>query len=155
VSSKEKAEVARESGCEYPIVHTEEDVVARVKALSGGRGVPVVYDSVGASTFEMTLACLKPRGIAVSFGSASGPVPPLELWRLNRLGSLYVTSAGLADYIDDRGELLERASELFEVLQHGAVRIAINQRYKLDDAAQAHRDLEARRTTGSSVIQVD
>ena len=152
VSSREKAEVARRNGCEHVIVLGEEDGVARVKELTGGEGVPVAFDSVGASRFEMTLACLKPRGMAVSFGSASGPVPPVELWKLNRMGSLYVTSAGLADYIEDRSELLERAEELFAVLKSGAVRIGIHQRYKLAEAADAHRNLEARRTVGSSII---
>ena len=116
------------------------------------KGVPVVYDSVGASTFELSLSSLQRRGMVVSFGSASGPVPPLDIFRLNRMGSLYVTSAGLADYIHTRAELLERADDLFAAVKSGAVKVTINQRYPLAEAARAHRDLEARRTTGSSVI---
>ena len=151
-SSPEKAEMARAHGCEYPLLSTKDDIVARVRELSGGEGLPVVYDAVGASTFEITLACLRPRGMAVCFGTASGPVPPLEIFRLNRMGSLYLTGAGLADYINIRSELLERANHLFEVLKSGAVKVSINQRYQLADVAQAHRDLESRKTMGSSVI---
>jgi NADPH2:quinone reductase len=145
VSSTEKAALVREHGCHHPIVSNEEDVVARVRELTDGKGVPVVYDSVGASTFEISLSCLQRRGIVVSFGSASGPVPPLDLFRLNRLGSLYVTSAGFADYMSTRSELLERANDLFEVLKSGAVQVQIHQRYPLAEAARAHRDLEGRR----------
>ena len=152
VSSDEKAALARQHGCQHPIVYTREDVVARVRALTDQKGVPVVYDSVGAGTFELSLASAQRRGMVVSFGSASGPVPPLDIFRLNRMGSLYVTSAGLADYIHTRAELLERAGELFDAVKSGAVKVAINQRYPLAEAARAHRDLEARRTTGSSVI---
>jgi NADPH2:quinone reductase len=152
VSSPEKAELARAHGCEHPIVSTKEDVAARVRELTGGKMLPVVFDSVGAATFETSLACLRRRGMVVSFGSASGPVPPLDIFRLNRMGSLYVTSAGLADYIAERSELLQRADELFEAVKSGAVRVAINRRYPLAEAARAHRDLEARRTTGSSII---
>jgi NADPH2:quinone reductase len=152
VSTDEKAALARRHGCEHAIVHTREDVVARVRELTGGAGLPVVYDSVGATTFEQSLACLRRRGTLVSFGSASGPPPPLELFRLNRMGSLYVTSAGLADYIHERRELLERAADLFAVLKSGAVRVAVNKRYPLADAARAHADLEARRNTGSAIL---
>jgi NADPH:quinone reductase len=151
-SSPEKAAIAREHGCHHPIVSTTEDVVARVRELTGGTGVPVVYDSVGASTFEISLSCLARRGMAVSFGSSSGPVPPLDIFRLNRMGSLYLTGAGFADYTAERSELLERAAELFEVVKSGAVRVTIGQRYALADAAQAHRDLQERRTMGSSVL---
>jgi NADPH2:quinone reductase len=152
VSSPEKAAVAREHGCHDPIDSTKEDVVARVRELTDGKGLPVVYDSVGASTFEISLSCLRRRGMLVSFGSSSGPVPPLDIFRLNRMGSLYLTGAGLADYINDRPELLARAGELFDVLKSSAVRVTINQRYRLDEAARAHRDLESRRTTGSSIL---
>jgi NADPH2:quinone reductase len=152
VSSTEKAALVREHGCHHPIVSNQEDVVARVRELTDGKGVPVVYDSVGASTFEISLSCLQRRGMVVSFGSASGPVPPLDLFRLNRLGSLYVTSAGFADYMSTRPELLERANDLFEVLKSGAVQVQIHQRYPLAEAARAHRDLEGRRTMGSSII---
>jgi NADPH2:quinone reductase len=152
VGSDEKAELARRNGCEHPIVYTREDVVARVRELTGGAGLPVVYDSVGASTYEKSLACLKRRGLLVSFGSASGPIPPFDLFRLNRMGSLYVTSAGLADYTHTRAELLERAEDLFSVFTSGALRIEVKQRYPLAEAARAHRDLEARRTSGSSIL---
>lgn len=152
VSTDEKAALARQHGCDEPIVYTREDVAERVRALTDGKGLPVVYDSVGATTFESSLKCLRRRGTLVSFGSASGPAPPLELFRLNRMGSLYVTSAGLADYIRERSEMLERAEDLFGVLKSGAVRIAIAKRYPLADAAQAHRDLEARRNVGSSIL---
>ena len=152
VSTDEKAELARAHGCDFAIVYTREDVVARVREITGGAGLPVVYDGVGASTFEMSLACLRRRGMAVSYGSASGVVPPIELFRLNRQGSLFVTSAGLADYIADRAELLMRAGELFAAVAGGAVRVEVKQRYALADAARAHRDLEARRTSGSSIL---
>jgi NADPH2:quinone reductase len=115
-------------------------------------GLPVVYDSVGASTFEISLRCLRRRGMLVSFGSASGPVPPFDIFRLNRMGSLYLAGAGLADYISDRAELLGRADELFAVLKSGVVRVRVNARYGLADAARAHRELEARRTIGSSIL---
>lgn len=152
VSTDEKAELARQNGCEHPIVYTRDDVVARVRELTGGAGLPVVYDGVGASTFEKSLACLRRRGLLVTYGSASGPIPPLDLFRLNRMGSLYVTSAGLADYTHDREELLARADDLFSVVTSGAVRIEVKQRYPLAEAARAHRDLEARRTAGSSIL---
>jgi NADPH2:quinone reductase len=152
VSSDEKAALVRQNGCDHPIIYTREDVVARVKELTDGEGLPVVYDSVGAGTFELSLRCLRRRGTLVSFGSASGPAPPFDIFRLNRMGSLYLTSAGLADYIATRAELLERAAELFAVVKSGAVKVTINQRYPLVEAARAHRDLEARRTTGSSIL---
>jgi NADPH:quinone reductase len=152
VSTDEKAALARTNGCEHPIVYTREDVVARVRALTGGEGLPVVYDGVGAATFEQSLACLKRRGLLVSYGSAGGVPPPLEIFRLNRMGSLYLTSAGLADYIRDRPEMLARAQDLFDTIKAGAVRIAVHQRYPLSEAARAHRDLEARRTIGSSIL---
>jgi NADPH2:quinone reductase len=152
VSSPGKAALVREHGCDHPIISSQEDVAAYVGRLTHRAGVPVVYDSVGASSFEISLSCLQRRGMLVSFGSASGPVPPLDLFRLNRMGSLYVTSAGLADYISTRAELLQRANDLFEMLETGAVRVEIHQRYPLADVASAHRDLEGRRTMGSSII---
>jgi NADPH2:quinone reductase len=152
VSTEEKATLARQNGCDHPIVHTQEDVVARVCELTDGAGLPVVYDGVGASTFEQSLKCLRRRGLVVSYGSASGVIPPFDLFRLNRMGSLYVTSAGLADYTHNRAELLERAADLFGVVASGAVRVEVRQRYPLADAARAHRDLEARRTIGSSIL---
>jgi NADPH2:quinone reductase len=152
VSSAEKAELAKANGCEHPIIYTQEDVVARVRTLTDGVGLPVAYDGVGGSTYEMSLQCLRRRGLCVFYGSAGGVIPPFDLWRLNRMGSLYVTFAGLADYLHTREEMLERAADLFSVLKSGAVKVPINQRYKLADAAQAHRDLEARRTVGSSIL---
>lgn len=152
VSTEEKAALARQNGCDHPIVYTQEDVVARVRALTDGAGLPVVYDGVGASTFEQSLQCLRRRGLVVSYGSASGVIPPFDLFRLNRMGSLYVTSAGLADYTHDRAELLERAADLFGVVASGAVRVEVRGRYPLAEAARAHRELEARRTAGSSIL---
>ena len=152
VSTDAKAELARQHGCEHPIVSTREDVVARVRAITGGAGLPVVYDGVGAASIETSLACLARRGLLVSYGSASGVAPPIELFRLNRMGSLYITSAGLADYIHDRAELLARAYELFGMVTSGQVKIEVQQRYPLAEAARAHRELEARLTTGSSIL---
>ncbi len=127
-------------------------MVARVRELTGGEGLPVVYDGVGAATFEQSLHCLKRRGLLVSYGSAGGVPAPLEVFRLNRLGSLYLTSAGLADYIHDRAEMLARAQDLFKLMKIGAVRVGVHQRYPLAEAERAQRDLEARRTIGSSVL---
>jgi NADPH:quinone reductase len=152
VSTEEKAALARANGCEHPILYTREDVAARVRALTGGEGLPVVYDGVGAATFEQSMRCLRRRGLLVSYGSAGGVPPPLEIFRLNRMGSLYLTSAGLADYIHDRPEMLARAQDLFDTMKTGAVRVAVHQRYPLAEAVRAHRDLEARRTIGSSVL---
>ncbi|MFY9815902.1 MAG: quinone oxidoreductase [Pseudolabrys sp.] len=152
VSTAEKAELAKAHGCEQPIIYTQEDVVARVRILTGGAGLPVVYDGVGGSTFETSLACLHRRGLCVSYGTAGGLIQLFDLFRLNRMGSLYVTSAGLADYLHTRSEMLERTADLFSALKSGAVRISVKQRYPLADAARAHRDLEARRTVGSSIL---
>jgi NADPH:quinone reductase len=152
VSTEEKAALVRANGCEHPIVCTKEDVVARVRELTGGEGLPVVYDGVGAATFEQSLHSLRRRGVLVSYGSAGGVPAPLEIFRLNRMGSLYLTSAGLADYIHDRTEMLARAQDLFEAMRIGAVRVEVRQRYPLAEAERAHRDLEARRTVGSSVL---
>jgi NADPH2:quinone reductase len=151
-STAEKAALARANGCDHAILYTQEDVVARVRELTGGAGLPVVYDGVGAATFEQSLQCLHRRGLVVSYGTASGVIPPFDLFRLNRMGSLYVSSAGLADYTHTRAELVERANDLFAVVQSGAVRVEVRQRYPLAEAARAHRDLEARRTAGSSIL---
>jgi NADPH2:quinone reductase len=152
VGSVEKQDLALENGCHYVITLQAEDVVARVRALTGGVGVAAVYDSVGATTFEISLACAQRRGTVVCFGSASGPVPPFDIFRLNRMGSLSLTGAGFADYTADRTELLQRAGDLFDKVRRGVVRARIQQRYLLVEAARAHRDLEARRTTGSSIL---
>jgi NADPH2:quinone reductase len=152
VSTEAKAALARANGCEHAIVYPKEDVVARVRELTGGEGLPVVYDGVGAATFEQSLQSLRRRGLLVSYGSASGVPPPIEIFRLNRMGSLYLTSAGLADYIHDRTEMLARAEDLFDAMKNGAVRVEVRQRYPLAEAARAQRDLEGRRTIGSSVL---
>jgi NADPH2:quinone reductase len=152
VSSPEKAALARENGCTDVIVSTTEDIAARVRELTDGTGVDAVYDSVGAATFEASLASVRKRGIVVSFGSASGPVPPLDIFRLNRMGSLYLTGAGFADYTATRKELLARAANLFNALKAGVIKPHINQRYRLAEAARAHEALVGRRTTGSSLL---
>ncbi|ROR34112.1 quinone oxidoreductase family protein [Inmirania thermothiophila] len=152
VGSAEKAELARAHGCHHPVNYREEDFVARVRELTGGEGVPVVYDSVGRDTFMGSLDCLRPLGMMVSFGQASGPVPPLDIGVLAQKGSLYLTRPTLMTYTARREDLLASARELFEVVRSGAVRIEVRQTYPLAEAAQAHRDLEARRTTGSTVL---
>ncbi|MCY4634066.1 MAG: quinone oxidoreductase [Acidobacteria bacterium] len=152
VGTREKAELARAHGCDHPIVYTEESFVDRVKELTGGKGVPVVYDSVGKDTFDDSLRCLQPRGLMVSFGNASGAVEPFRPAILAQKGSLFLTRPTLANYTATRQELEETTAELFDVVGSGAVRIEVNQTYALQDAAQAHRDLEARQTTGSTVL---
>ena len=152
VGTREKAELARAHGCDHPIVYTEESFVDRVKELTGGAGVPVVYDSVGKDTFDDSLRCLRPRGLMVSFGNASGAVEPFRPAVLAAKGSLYLTRPTLATYTATREELVATTSDVFDVVGQGVVKIEINQTYPLRDAAQAHRDLEARRTTGSTVL---
>jgi NADPH2:quinone reductase len=152
VSSDEKAQIAAAHGCDHPIVYTREDFVARVRELTGGRGLPVVYDSVGKSTFPASLDCLRPRGLFVSFGNASGPVPTFELSLLMQKGSLYVTRPNLAAYTATRAELEATAQELFDVVLSGRVKIEISRTYRLQEAAQVHRDLESRQTHGSVVM---
>jgi NADPH2:quinone reductase len=152
VSSEEKAAEAAAHGCTHPVVYTKEDVLARVKDLTGGTGVDAVYDSVGKDTFETSLKCLRRRGMMVSFGTASGPIPPFDLFQLNLMGSLFLTSAGLADYTVTREEMLGRADELFALVIEGSLRIEVNQTWPLADAAEAHRALESQATTGSSVL---
>ena len=150
--STEKCEIALRNGADFCINYRTEDIVERVQEITQGEGVPVVYDSVGKDTFETSLKCLRPFGLLVSFGNASGPVPPVELGLLAQNGSLYITRPTLATYIAKRSDLESMANELFEIVQSGIVKIDINQRYQLRDAAQAHRDLEARKTTGSSIL---
>ncbi len=152
VGSEEKAEVARAHGCAHTINYRTEDFAQRVRELTGGAGVPVVYDSVGKDTFEGSLDCLAPLGMMVSFGNASGPVPPFNPGILSAKGSLYLTRPTLMTYTAKRADLVAGAGELFDVVLSGAVRIEINQTYALAEAAQAHRDLEARKTTGSTVL---
>lgn len=151
VGSDEKAELARAHGCDHPIVYTREDFAARVRELVPG-GVPVVYDSVGAATFEASLDCLAPRGLMVSFGNASGKPPALEVGALAQKGSLFLTRPTLMTYVAARADLLESAAAVFDVIARGAVTIAIGQRFPLADAAEAHRALEGRATTGSTVL---
>ncbi len=154
VGSQEKAELARAHGCDHPIIYSQEDIAERVKEITGGAKVPVVYDSVGASTWNVSLSCLQPRGTMVSFGNASGAVPPVSLGDLATGGSLYVTRPTLFSYVATRPELLQTAKNLFDMVQAGSVNIEIKQTYPLSEAAQAHRDLEARQTTGSTVFEV-
>ncbi|HVR29564.1 MAG TPA: quinone oxidoreductase, partial [Thermoanaerobaculia bacterium] len=152
VGSPKKAELARAHGCHHPILYRQTSFADEVKLLTGGRGVPVVYDSVGRDTFEESLRCLQPRGLLVLFGQSSGPVPSFELGRLAQLGSLYVTRPTLATYTASREDLEHSARALLAVVESGAVEVEVPQTYPLRDAEQAHRDLESRRTTGSTVL---
>ncbi|KMJ48704.1 quinone oxidoreductase [Vogesella sp. EB] len=152
VGSADKAAIALRLGCKQVINYREEDVVARVRELTGGRGVPVVYDSVGKDTFEMSLDSLAPRGMLVSFGNASGAVPPFAPLLLSQKGSLFFTRPKLGDYVATRAELETSAEALFERIRAGAVKVQPSARYALADATQAHADLEARRTTGSLIL---
>lgn len=152
VGSEAKVAAAQANGCLHVLVAGRDDIPARVRALTGGEGVPVVYDAVGRDTFDASLASLRPRGLMVSFGTASGPVPPFDLFKLNRMGSLSITSAAFAWFVRSRPELLSRASDLMDVVLRGAVRVQVNQTFPLAEAAAAHRALEARQTTGASVL---
>jgi NADPH2:quinone reductase len=154
VSSDEKAALAKAHGCDHAIVYTREDFTARVKEITDGKGVPVVYDSVGKDTFMGSLDCLQPRGLMVSFGNASGPPDPLNVLALSQKGSLFLTRPTLGHYTPNHAAVLKVANDLFDVVSSGAVKIEINQTYPLQDAAQAHRDLESRKTTGSTVLMV-
>lgn len=152
VGSDEKAELARRHGCDHPILYTRESVSARVRELTGGEGVAVVYDSIGKDTFMDSLACLRPLGMMVSFGNTSGPVAPFDPGLLAKMGSLFFTRPSLFTYAARRTDLLAMAEELFGVVSSGQVSLSINQRFPLRDAATAHRELEGRRTTGSTVL---
>lgn len=152
VGNDDKAQRARALGCDDVIVYSRENFPERVRALTGGAGVAVVYDSVGRDTFLGSVACLRRRGTMVSYGNATGSVAPFDCALLHKAGSVHVTRPGLPDYIATREELVERAASLFEVVRSGKVKVEILQRYALKDAAQAHRDLEARKTTGSTVL---
>ncbi len=154
VSSDAKAELAKANGCHHPIVYTREDFVARVKDITGGKLLPVVYDSVGKDTFMKSLDCIRPLGLMVSFGQSSGKVEPFDAGILAAKGSLYLTRPTLNTYAAKREDLVAMATELFDVVASGAVKITVNQTYALKDAAQAHRDLEGRKTTGSTVFTV-
>ena len=150
--SADKAALAAAHGCHHTILYKDGDFVARVREITEGRGVPVVYDGVGKSTWEGSLDCLSRRGMMVSYGNASGAVPPFSPSLLNTKGSLFLTRPKLDDHTATRAELEETAGDLFDVVATGAVKIEVNQTYPLADAAQAHRDLEARKTTGSTVL---
>jgi NADPH2:quinone reductase len=152
VGSEEKAKLAKKNGCRHVLVRGRDAIAVSVKKLSKGLGAHVVYDAVGKDTFVESLDCLRKRGLLVSYGSASGPAPPFSVAELVKRGSLYLTRPTLFDYTADSTDLQALARETFAVVKKKAVRIQIHQRYKLADAAQAHRDLEARRTTGASVI---
>ncbi len=152
VGSDEKAALARAHGCDHAIVYTRENFAERVREITAGKGLPVVYDSVGKDTFDDSLKCLQPMGMMVSFGNASGPVAPVDLLALSQMGSLFVTRPTMVHYLAAREDLLAAAAELFDVVGSGAVKIAVNQTYALADAAQAHQDLVARKTTGSTIL---
>ena len=152
VGTSEKAELARAHGCDHPVVYSQEDVVERVREITNGVGVAVVYDSIGQDTFMASLDCLRPRGLMVSFGNASGPVEPISPTLLAAKGSLFLTRPRLDTYTATREELESTAAELFDVVASGAVKVEVKQTYSLEDAAQAHRDLEARKTSGSTVL---
>jgi NADPH2:quinone reductase len=154
VSTEAKAAVALAHGCDHVILYAREDVAKRVRELTDGAGVAIVYDSVGKDTFAGSIDSLRRRGLLVCVGTASGPVPPIDVTQLAIKGSVYVTRPALADYIADPTEKNALARELFDHVAAGRIRIEINQRYQLQDAAQAHRDLESRKTTGSSVFMV-
>ncbi len=154
VSTEAKAEVARAHGCDHVIDYGREDVAKRVRELTNGVGATVVYDSVGKDTFAGSIDSVKRRGLLVCVGTASGPIPPIDAMQLAIKGSLFVTRPALADYIADPAEKSELAGELFGHVAAGRIKIEINQRYQLQDAAQAHRDLEGRRTTGSSIFVI-
>ena len=152
VGSDEKAAIAKKVGCKHVIVTAKENFVERVKEITKGKGVPVVYDGVGKDTFMGSLDCLRPLGMMVSFGNASGAVPPFNAGILAQKGSLFLTRPTLMTYTATREDLVKAARELFAIVKSGKVKISVNQTYPLREAAQAHRDLEARKTTGSTVL---
>ena len=152
VGSDEKAALAKAHGCDHPIVYTRENFTARVKEITGGKGVPVVYDSVGKDTFMGSLDCLQPFGLLTVFGASSGAVPPFDINLLQQKGSLFLTRPTLVTYNAKAEALAESAKALFDMVISGKVKIEVNQRYALKDAGQAHRDLEARKTTGSTIL---
>jgi NADPH2:quinone reductase len=152
VSSEEKAKLARDHGAAHTVIYTKEDFVPKVLEITGGKKVPIVYDSVGKDTFVKSLDCLQVRGLMVTFGNTSGPVGPVDLGILNTKGSLYVTRPSLNGYVSKRDELVAAANELFDMVLQGKVKVTPRQSYALKDAAQAHRDLEGRKTTGSTIL---
>ena len=152
VGSAAKGELAKAHGCDHVINYSTENFVSRVREITGGEGVPVVYDGVGKDTFMGSLDSLRPLGMLVTYGNASGPVPPLDLLLLSQKGSLFVTRPTIVSYTAKRADLEALGAELFDVVASGKVKIEVHQRYALKDAAQAHRDLEARKTTGSTIL---
>jgi len=154
VSSEEKAAIARAHGCDHPIVYTKEDFAERVRAITGGEGVPVVYDSVGKVTFEGSLRCLRRRGVMASLGEASGDPDPMPPRRLGALGSIYLTHPSVSNYIVSRAELIAAANDLFGMVASGKIKIPISRTYPLADGPRAHADMETRKTTGSIVLMV-
>ena len=152
VGSAAKGELAKAHGCDHVINYSTENFVDRVRQITGGEGVPVVYDGVGKDTFMGSLDSLRPLGMLVTYGNASGPVPPLDLLLLSQKGSLFVTRPTIVSYTAKRADLEALGAELFDVVASGKVKIEVHQRYALKDAAQAHRDLEARKTTGSTIL---
>lgn len=154
VGTEEKAELARMHGCAHPIVYSKQDFVAEVKRITAGEKLPVVYDSVGRDTFMKSLDCLKVRGLMVSFGNASGPPAPIAPGLLAQKGSLYLTRPTLFHYIATREQLEQSASELFDMVSSGKVKVEVQQRFALKDAAEAHRALQARKTTGSTILTI-
>jgi NADPH:quinone reductase len=152
VGSDEKAKLARAQGCDHTIVYTREDFTKRVRELTGGAGVPVVYDSVGKDTFQGSLDCISPAGLMVSFGNASGAVPPFDISQLAAKGSLFLTRPTLFSYTARREDLEMGARALFQVVESGKLKVGVARTYPLAEAARAHRDLESRKTTGSLVL---
>lgn len=152
VGSDEKAALAKAHGCDHAIVYSRENFSQRVREITGGAGVPVVYDSIGKDTFTGSLDCLRPLGMMVTFGNASGPVPPFDLVELSKRGSLFITRPSLFAYSASRDDLVNMASELFDVVGSGKVKIEVRQTYPLQDAASAQTDLAARKTTGSTIL---
>jgi NADPH2:quinone reductase len=152
VGNSDKAALAKSHGCDYPIIYTEEDFVKQVRETTEGKGVDVVYDSVGQATFMKSLDCIRPMGMMVTFGQASGPIEPLDLSLLAAKGSLFVTRPSLMNYTEKREDLVAHARDLIDVVEKGAVKIEVRQKYPLAEAAQAHQDLEARKTTGSTIL---
>jgi NADPH2:quinone reductase len=152
VGSDEKAALAKANGCTHTIVYTKENFVERVKALTGGKGVPVVYDGIGKDTFPASLDCLVPRGLFVSYGNASGPVPPFDILLLSQKGSLVVTRPTLFTFAKDRESIAAMSGELFDLVLAGKIVSEPRQTVPLKDAAEAHRALESRRTTGATIL---
>lgn len=152
VSTEEKAALAKAGGADHVILYTKQDFEAEVKRITGGRGVDVVYDGVGASTFDKGLNCLRPRGLMALFGAASGPVPPLDLQRLNAGGSLFVTRPSLNHHIAGRDELLQRAGDVLGWIRDGKLKLRVEHQFPLAEAGEAHRQLEGRKTTGKILL---